>query len=86
MSQSLLDWYDPLGRMHLNIYEILLTKDQVFTVLNEKNAPKNSAIVLLCNDGVLSSKLYEELSNLAYTNVYVVDGGYQQIVTERAQI
>jgi hypothetical protein len=30
--------------------------------------------------------LYKELEKMAYTNVYVVDGGYQQMVTERSEV
>lgn len=86
MSESLVDWYSSVSRMHVNTYQILLKPDQVLPVLEEKKAPKDYAIVLLCADGSDSLKLYAELEKRDYTNVYVIDGGYQQIVTERDQI
>ena len=83
MSESLLNWYTSVSRMHLESYEILTTEAQIIAILNEKKAPKDYAIVLLCNDGSRSVLIEKELQKLAYTNVYVIDGGYQQLVTER---
>lgn len=72
--------------MHLESYEILISSNDVLTHLVQKNAPKDVAIVLLCNDGSESLKISEELKKMTYTNVYVINGGYQQMVTERNQI
>ncbi len=71
--------------MHLETYQILTTENQIISILSEKNAAKDYAIVLLCNDGTVSLKMTQQLEKLAYTNVYLIDGGYQQIVTEREQ-
>lgn len=86
MSESIIGWYTSVSKMHLNTYEILTSPEQVLPVLAEKKAPKDYAIVLLCKDGSDSLKLYTELEKQNYTNVYVIDGGYQQMVTERDQI
>lgn len=83
MSESLLSWYTSVSKMHLQTYEILTKKEQVISILSEKKPAKDHAIVLLCYDGTDSLHLTVELEKLAYTNVYVVDGGYQQMVTER---
>lgn len=83
MSESILDWYTSVNKMHVETYQILTTEHLIISILNEKKAPKDYAIVLLCSDGAASLKIEKELANLAYTNVYVIDGGYQQIVTER---
>lgn len=85
MSESLLSWYSSVSKMHLESYEILTTNEAVIGILNEKKTAKDHAIVLLCRDEKLSLKLNTELERLGYTNVYVIDGGYQQLVTDREQ-
>ncbi len=82
-SESLKDWYDALGKMHLQTYEVQLKPEDLTSFLQQKPHTKDTAIVILCNDGKTSEKIYDQLLNLAYTNVYVINGGYQQMVTER---
>ena len=86
MSSSLADWYNSVNRLHVQNYEKLVKESDVINDLTQNKVPKDYAIVLLCPDGHTSLKLYAELEKLAYTNVYVVNGGYQHIVTERSQI
>jgi len=86
MSESLVGWYSSVSKLHLQTYEIMTIESQIISVLSAKNAPKDHAIVLLCTDGSASLKLTLSLEKLAYTNVYVIDGGYQQMMTERNQI
>lgn len=86
MADSVSDWYSSVSKMHIVTYELLLKPEEILPDIKQKKVPKDYAIVLLCPNGVLSQKLSQELENLAYTNVYVVNGGYQQIVTEREQI
>lgn len=83
MSESILGWYTSVSKMHLESYEILTVETGIIALLAEKKAPKDYAIVLLCPDGRNSLKLNTELENMGYTNVYVIDGGYRQMVTER---
>lgn len=85
LSTSIADWYSSVNKLHVQNYEKLVQEGGVLSDLQSNKVPKDFAIVLLCPDGRLSLKLYEELQKLAYTNVYVVDGGYQQLVTERSQ-
>lgn len=84
--ESLVTWYTVLEKMHLQTYEILLGAEALDAELELRRAPRDAAIVLLCPDGKLSLRLYGELAAKGYTNVYVVDGGYRQMVTEKAQI
>jgi len=86
LSTSIADWYNSVNKLHVQNYEKLVQAGEVLSDLQTNKVPKDFAIVLLCPDGQLSMKLYEELQKLAYTNVYVVDGGYQQLVTERSQV
>lgn len=83
MSESILGWYTSVSKMHLESYQILTSETGIITTLAEKKAPKDYAIVLLCPDGRISLKVNTDLEKLGYTNVYVIDGGYQQLVTER---
>ncbi len=83
MSRDISDWYNSVSKMHLNTYQNLVKPDSILPLLEEKKVPRDYAIVLLCDKGSDSLKACTELQNLGYTNVYVVDGGYQQMVTER---
>lgn len=86
MSESIAPWYTSVSKMHVENYEKLMPVSEIKAHIESQKAPKDYAIVLLCNDGKQSLEIYNQLAAAAYTNVYVVNGGYQQIVTERQQI
>lgn len=86
MSESIASWYTSVSKLHVQNYEKLIPHSEVKAHIEEQKTPKDYAIVLLCKDGKQSLELYTQLAALAYTNVYVINGGYQQIVTEREQI
>lgn len=86
MSESLAPWYSSVNKLHVQNYEILMSASEIKKDIEAKKTPKDYAIVLLCKDGQQSMEIYNQLAADSYTNVYVVDGGYQQIVTEREQI
>lgn len=83
---TLSSWYTSLNKMHVDTYEILAEPQQVLAELESRQAPQDYAIVLLCQNGDQSMKTYADLTKKAYTNVYVVDGGYQQMMTDKDQI
>lgn len=83
---SLVDWYTVLSRLHVQTFEVMLAEADIQAELDNRKVPTDHAIVLLCPDGTLSMKIYGELSAKHYTNVYVIDGGYQQLMTEKGQI
>jgi len=86
MSQSVATWYTSVSKMHVNTYEKLIKENEIIDHITRNKVPMDYAIVLLCSDGLISLKLYTQLDKMGYTNVYVVNGGYQQIVTERTEI
>lgn len=86
LSNSISDWYTSVNKMHVQNYEKMVQESEVISDIQNSKVPKEYAIVLLCPDGRVSMKLYAELEKKGFTNVYVVDGGYQQIVTERSQV
>ena len=85
MGPSIANWYTSIYQRHAENCENLTNVDQAAADLELKKIPKEFAIVLCCDDGKKSMALFEELAKKAYTNVYVVDGGYQQMMTERSQ-
>lgn len=86
LAVDLSDWYTSVSKSHLITHQIQLKNTgEALSILETKKTPKDYAIVLLCSDGVESTTLFEILQNSAYTNVYVIDGGYQQLMTERSQ-
>jgi rhodanese-related sulfurtransferase len=85
MAPSLQDWYKSVSRMHVENHEQKLDAEAIEGDLMRKRVPKDYAIILLCQDGQISDKIAQKLVQDAYTNVYVVDGGYQQMMTERNQ-
>ena len=86
MAESLIPWYSSLNKRHLETYEVVTAENEALSILEAKSVSLDQAIVVLCQDGKASLRVYNQLIKKSYTNVYVVDGGYQQIVTEREQI
>lgn len=79
-------WYTSIHKTHLLGQQVLIQEDGILSHLNQSKAAKDMAIVLMCFDGSKSLQWYEKLQKLSYTNVYVVDGGHQQMVTERSEV
>ncbi len=83
-SKDLSSWYQSLYKEHLLKNQILTNSGQFLQDLESKAAAKDAAIILLCDETQESTRLFAELEKKGYTNVYVVDGGYQQMMTERS--
>ena len=84
LGPEILSWYSSLARQHLEKSLFVTTEDQILPNLQSQNIAEHTAIVLLCSDGVRSSMISIDLEKKGYTNVYVIDGGYQQLMTERS--
>ena len=85
MGPSLVDLYTSVYKLHVETHEVLTDAEKTIGVLTERKAAKDAALLLICQDGVKSSELFIELQKNSYTNVYLIDGGYQQLMTERSQ-
>lgn len=83
LATDIQSWYSSIQKLHVEAWQILLTEDQVQNELESRKLPKDFAIVFLCPDGQQSSRIAEDLQAKGYTNVYLIDGGYQQMVTDR---
>jgi rhodanese-related sulfurtransferase len=86
MGPSFAGLYNSVFKMHVETYEILTNANQALADLEAKKIPKDFAVIVACDNGQKSNALFLELENKGYTNVYVVDGGYQQMMTERSQV
>lgn len=85
LGPSLKELYSSVYKLHVEANEVLTDFEKVMDVLAEKKAPKDAPLLLICQDGEKSAALFKDLQAKAYTNVYLIDGGYQQLMTERAQ-
>lgn len=75
--------YSSIQKTHLETYQVQTDLNQAEAELQKKQIPKDFAIVVICQDGRQSAELFKKLEKNGYTNVYVVNGGYQQMMTER---
>lgn len=85
LGPSLASLYISVFKMHIENHEILTDENQAVKKLEEMKAPLDAAIVLICDDGTKSSRLLIQLETKGYSNVYLMDGGYQQLMTERSK-
>ncbi len=85
LGPEIMSWYSSLSKQHLEKSLFASLEDQILPALETQKIVEHTAIVLLCLDGVRSSVLSVDLEKKGYTNVYVIDGGYQQLMTERSE-
>lgn len=83
MAADLSSWYISVYKDHLVKNQMLVPPNELLQLVAVKELAFDAAIILLCNDGAASLEVYQELEKKGYTNVYVVDGGHQQMMTER---
>ena len=80
---DLISWYQSMQKLHVEAWQIILTESQTQSELDNRKIPKDFAILLLCQDGKQSERIASDLESKGYTNVYLIDGGYQQMVTDK---
>ncbi len=85
LGPEIISWYSSLAKQHLEKCLFATVEDKVIPNLTAQTIADHTAIVLLCPDGSRSPKIAIDLEKRGYTNVYVIDGGYQQLMTERSQ-
>lgn len=83
MGEDISGWYQSIYKIHIERHQILTTLDQAENLLHEKQIPKDFAILLLCQNGKQSENFTDYLERNGYTNVYLVDGGIQQMMTDK---
>lgn len=85
LGTSLAPLFISIYKMHVENHEILTDETLAPKALEDMKAPLDAALVLICDDGIKSSRLLEQLEKKGYSNVYLLDGGYQQLMTERSK-
>lgn len=85
LGPSLASLYISVYKMHIENHEISTDENQAIKVLEEMKVPLDAAIVLICEDGIKSSRLLIQLETKGYSNVFLMDGGHQQLMTERSK-
>lgn len=83
LTTDISSWYTSIQKLHVESWQVLLTEDQIQNELVSRHIPKDFAILLLCSDGKQSERIAKDLQIKGYTNVYLIDGGYQQMVTDK---
>ena len=76
--------YTSIYKLHVETNQKMTTESSILTDYLNSSLSKDTAIVLMCKDGAVSSQVATEFEKKGYTNVYVIDGGYQQLMTERS--
>lgn len=76
-------WYKSMQKLHVEAWQVMLDENQIQHELDSRKIPKDFAVLLLCPDGKQSVRIAQDLEKKGYTNVYLIDGGYQQMVTDR---
>ena len=83
LGQEISSWYESIYKMHLEAQQRRIDSSEIDSLLRSEKTPKDFPILLLCQNGQLSSKSVDNLRRQGYTNVYLIDGGIQQMMTDR---
>jgi rhodanese-related sulfurtransferase len=81
--------YPHIYKMHLEANLLTLPEGDLTTLSTEnlvtalKNHAKDSAIIVLCQDGVKSSEVATALESDGFLNVFDIKGGWTQILADR---
>lgn len=84
LATDISSWYTSIQKLHVEAWQVLLQENQIQQELDNRRIPKDFAILLLCHDGKQSERVAQDLAAKGYTNVYLIDGGHQQMVTDRS--
>lgn len=58
---------------------VRVSEKQVFAEKVPTWSDKNHPIILICDDGILSTRVGRKLIQLQFVNVYVVEGGFKSL-------
>lgn len=86
LSKDVSSWYNSIQKIHVETYQVCLKEADIEQELASRQIPLDFAILVLCDDGQKSEKIAQNLHKKGYTNVYMIDGGYQQMMTDRKNL
>jgi hypothetical protein len=79
-------WYNSIIQMHLENISIHCQSSEALFRVQEKNMPKNFAVVILDYEGVEGSELAHLIEKEGYLNTYFVKGGFKGLEEERQKL
>lgn len=62
---------------------IELSVEKIIPLVQSHDTPLEGAIIILCEDGTKSIQIADALEQVHYKNVFVVAGGWKQILADR---
>jgi rhodanese-related sulfurtransferase len=68
---------------HLESQLISSSKDKAIEVLKSKSIAPETPIVLVCSQGKVSGRVASLLEKKGFTNVFLVQGGYEALMKDR---
>lgn len=83
---DLSSWYKSLYALHLENHSIKTTAEQAVALVREKNLPAHHAIVVLDQQGEISTSVAQQLESAGFINVFVVKEGVLGMQKERATL
>lgn len=83
LGQDISSWYESIFKQHLETQQRRIDALEVDTLVKTEKIPKEFPILLLCQNGRASIKSYEALQKAGFSNVYLIDGGIQQMMTDK---
>lgn len=83
LGQDISSWYESIFKQHLETQQRRIDSLEIDALLNTEKIPKEFPILLLCQNGKVSGKAAETLQKAGYSNVYLIDGGIQQMMTDK---
>ena len=84
LGQDVSAWYESIFKQHLETQQRRVDDSEIDALLKMEKIPKEFPILLLCQNGRVSSKVSETLTKQGYSNVYLIDGGIQQMMTDKS--
>ncbi len=83
LGQDISSWYESIFKQHLETQQRRIDSSEIDDLVKTEKIPKEFPILLLCQNGKASIKSYESLQKSGYSNVYLIDGGIQQMMTDK---
>lgn len=84
------DVYPHIFKMHLESRQLQIPEGDLRTASTEQillalsHHPKETAIIVLCQDGKRSAEVATALEEAGYINTFFIKGGWDQAMMERA--
>ena len=83
LGQDISSWYESIFKQHLETAQRRIDSLEVDALLKTEKIPKEFPILLLCQNGKISGKMTDSLIKQGFSNVYQIDGGIQQMMTDK---